>query len=84
MDEKKAKYLPTAGTMIGAIIGYILRPEAPGMGKLPLGTVMTRGSDLAGADEAIISIAQASFNYVVIGAVIGAIIGIAIFWHMSD
>ncbi|WP_440952664.1 hypothetical protein [Methanococcoides sp. FTZ1] len=84
MNEKQMKYLPTLGTLIGGSIAYLLRPEAPEVGKLPFNVIMTRGAELSGAEEALIATAQASFNYIIIGAVIGAIIGIAVFWAMSD
>jgi hypothetical protein len=84
MDEKQMKFLPTVGTLIGALIAYLLRPEAPQIGQLPLKVVMTRGSDLNGVDEILIQTAEASFNYIIAGAVIGAIIGMALFWTMSN
>jgi hypothetical protein len=84
MDEKHLKYLPTLGTLFGGSIAYLLRPEAPEIGKLPFEAVVTRGANLNGVDEILIATAEASFNYMIIGAVIGAIIGIALFWVMSD
>lgn len=84
MNEKQMKYIPTSGTLIGGLIAYLLRPEAPQIGKLPFDVVMTRGANLNGVDEVLISTAEASFNYTITGAVIGAIIGMAIFWIMSD
>ncbi|SES80835.1 hypothetical protein SAMN04488587_1119 [Methanococcoides vulcani] len=84
MDQKQITQLPLAGTLIGALIAYLLRPEAPQIGQLPFGVVMTRGADLSGLDEMLIPIAEASFNYTVAGAIIGAIIGTIVFWVMSN
>ncbi|WP_445476302.1 hypothetical protein ACT9XH_06275 [Methanococcoides methylutens] len=83
MDEKQLKYLPTLGTLIGGSIAFLLRPEAPQIGQLPFGVVATRGTELTSVDEMLIPIAEASFNYMIAGAIIGAIIGMAIFWTMS-
>ncbi|KGK99363.1 hypothetical protein LI82_04995 [Methanococcoides methylutens] len=84
MDQRKLAQLPLVGTLIGALIAYLLRPEAPQVGKLPLGVVMTRGADLTGTEEILIPIAEASFNYTITGAIIGAIIGAVVFWIMFN
>lgn len=84
MDQRKLAQLPLVGTLIGALIAYLLRPEAPQVGKLPLRVVMTRGAELTGTDEILIPIAQTSFNYVIAGAIVGAIIGGILFWIMFN
>jgi len=61
------------GFLVGAFIGYLLRPAAPFVGQLPFGTVITRGSNLEGLDQLLVSTAESSFNYMLIGAIIGCV-----------
>ncbi len=63
------------GAIIGSIIGYILRPSIPLIGKLPFEAVITRGTSLKGFDQLLISVAQDSFNYLIIGLVGGGLLG---------
>jgi hypothetical protein len=63
------------GAFIGSFIGYLLRPSAPLVGQLPLTTVLTRGSDLRGINQILIPLAQTSFNYIIVGIVLGWVIG---------
>jgi hypothetical protein len=64
------------GFLIGGFIGFLLRPSAPFIGQLPFETVFKQGRNLEGLDRVLISTAETSFNYVVVGAIIGAIGGI--------
>lgn len=61
------------GVLIGAFVGFLMRPNVPLVGQLPFGVVLTRGSYLTGVDVLVRSSAEQSFNYMLIGAIIGAI-----------
>jgi len=61
------------GGVVGAVIGFLMRPSVPLLGQLPLGVVLTRGMTLNGFDVLLRSTAEESFNYVVIGAILGAV-----------
>ena len=63
------------GALLGATIGFVTRPSAFLVGQLPLGTVLSRGSNLQGLDQLLVSTAQSSFNQMVLFAVIGGVIG---------
>ena len=63
------------GGIIGGYIGYLLRPSIPLIGQLPFGTVITKGSNLKGLDTLFISTAEVSFNYLIIGVLVGLSIG---------
>jgi len=62
------------GSLLGGFVGFLLRPSFPLVGQLPLMVVITRGADLEGAGRLFLPTAEASFNCVVIGAVIGAVV----------
>ena len=62
------------GAILGAIVGYWFRPSVPFLGQLPLETVMTRGGSLQGLDVILRGVAEQSFNYIVIGAILGALV----------
>jgi uncharacterized membrane-anchored protein YhcB (DUF1043 family) len=66
------------GLLIGAFIGFLVRPTAPLIGQLPFGVVMTRGANLRGLDQILVPLAQRSFNYVLVGAILGVIGGFVI------
>lgn len=66
------------GFLLGGLIGFLLRPAAPLVGQLDFGTVITRGSNLKGLDHLLVSTAETSFNYLLAGAILGALIGIAV------
>ena len=68
--------LAIAGFLIGGVVGFLLRPSVPLMGQLPFTTVITRGSNLRGLDQLLLGYARSSFNYVVAGVVLGALIGL--------
>lgn len=59
----------------GGLLGFLFRPSVPLIGQLPFGTVITRGSNLSGLDVILRGTAEQSFNYVVVGVIIGAIAG---------
>jgi hypothetical protein len=63
------------GVLLGGLVGYLLRPSAFLVGQLPLETVITRGAYLQGLDQLLVGTAQASFNYLFVGAVIGGVVG---------
>jgi len=50
------------GGVIGLFVGYLMRPAVPFVGQLDFGTVISRGSNLAGLDRLLISVAEESFN----------------------
>src|SRR6266851_5346061 len=62
------------GAFVGALLGFLFRPSVPFVGQLPLGVVLTRGVYLNGVDVLLRSSAETSFNYVIIGAILGAVI----------
>jgi len=63
------------GLVIGAVIGFLVRPQAMLVGQLPFSTVITRGATLKGLEELLIPVARTSFNYLLVGAIIGALVG---------
>ena len=62
------------GAVLGGLIGFLLRPSLPLIGQLPFRTVITRGSELSGLDVILKSTAEQSFNYMLIGAIVGAVV----------
>lgn len=72
----RALPLAAIGLFIGGLLGFLLRPAAPLIGQLDFGTVITRGSNLTGLDMLLLSTAQASFNYLLFGAILGAVAGV--------
>src|SRR5512138_1152562 len=64
------------GGFAGALLGYLLRPSVPLIGQLPFNAVITRGGSLGELDRLLLtSTAEESFNYLVLGGLIGAGIG---------
>lgn len=63
------------GAVLGGVIGFLLRPSIPLIGQLPLGTVLSRGSNLSGLDILLKGVAEQSFNYLVVGIILGAAAG---------
>jgi hypothetical protein len=63
----------TLGVFLGAFIGFAMRPSVPIIGQLPFGVVLTRGANLTGVDTVFRPTAEQSFNYLLIGAIIGAV-----------
>ena len=73
--------LPVAGlTLLGALLGFLIRPSAPEVGQLPFSTVIVRGA--AGPfdepDPVLVAVAQSSFNLVGAGAILGLAVGIGL------
>ena len=65
-----------SGFLVGALIGYIYRPPAFLIGQLPFKHGISRGTTLQGIDQVYIAVAEKSFNYLLAGGIIGAILGI--------
>jgi hypothetical protein len=72
-----------AGLAAGGLVGFLLRPSVPLMGQLPFRTVITRGANLQGLDLLLTGYARTSFNYVVAGMVMGAVIGLILGFLMA-
>jgi hypothetical protein len=68
----------TIGIFIGGVIGFLTRPSAPLIGQLDFQTVISRGSNLKGLDRVLVPIAETSFNYLIIGVIIGGLIGFGV------
>jgi hypothetical protein len=67
-----------AGPLIGGWFGFWLRP-AVGFGKkLSFNTVMMRGANLQGVDAALVNTAETSFNRMLIGVALGAVLGLCL------
>ncbi len=62
-------------TILGAVVAYWFRPSVPLLGQLPFETVITRGGNLRGLDTILKGVAEQSFNYIVGGAILGALVG---------
>ena len=62
------------GLCLGAFVGYLLRPSVALIGQLPFETVITRGANLRGVDVILRSAAEQSFNYMLVGAIVGAVV----------
>lgn len=71
MSREKGALL---GAVLGGLVGFLLRPSLPLIGQLPFSTVITRGSNLSGIDMLLKSTAEQSFNYLVIGVIVGAVV----------
>lgn len=74
----KKLILGITGFLVGGFIGFLLRPAAFLVGQLPFETVIARGSNLSGLDKLLVSTAQTSFNYMLVGAILGAVAGFVI------
>lgn len=61
------------GAVLGAVLGFLLRPSVPFVGQLPLNIVLTRGAGLTGVDMLLRPTAEQSFNYLIIGTILGAV-----------
>ena len=70
------KRLVIAGIFLGGVVGFLVRPSVPLMGQLPFTTVITRGANLRGFDQLLLGYARTSFNYLLAGLVLGAIVGL--------
>jgi hypothetical protein len=70
------KLFALIGIIAGGYIGFLNRPTALLVGKLPFEKVIFAGANLQGMDKVFVSVAKTSFNYMIIGAVIGLLCGI--------
>lgn len=61
------------GAILGGLVGFMHRPSVPALGQLPFDTVVTRG-EAARFDTLVRPTAEQSFNYLVIGAIMGAVV----------
>ena len=83
MPSMKSK-LTIAGLLIGSFVGFLLRPSVPLVGQLPFTTVITRGANLRGLDQLLIGHARTSFNYLIAGMILGAIVGLITSFAVSS
>src|SRR5215212_1980362 len=60
------------GAPVGGFIAFLLRPY----GQLSFKDVLTRGANLEGPDKILVPLAQTSFNYMLAGIVLGAVMGL--------
>ncbi|MFA6619234.1 MAG: hypothetical protein WCT23_09220 [Candidatus Neomarinimicrobiota bacterium] len=77
------KYKPiigigSLGLLVGALIGFLSRPASVLAGKIPFVHVLTRGATYKGVDQVLINLAQESFNIMLVGAIVGAAVGIVL------
>jgi hypothetical protein len=74
--SRKIKTVPSLiGLIVGGGVGFLLRPTAFLVGQLPFGIVITRGEYLKGIDRLYKPTAEISFNYLLVGAIVGIVIG---------
>lgn len=74
-----AKYrFGVVGAVVGGAVGYLYRPSAFMVGQLPFEHVITRGKSLKGLDQVMVPFAEKSFNYLLAGIVIGAVVGLVV------
>jgi hypothetical protein len=66
-----------AGGLLGALMGFVFRPTVLGAG-VPFVTVLLRGATLQGTDVVWKPLAVKSFNYMLLGTVVGALAGYAL------
>jgi len=65
------------GFLLGAGVGYFYRPPAVLVGQLPFRHVISRGTSLKGFEQVYLEAAQRSFDYLLVGGLLGAGLGIA-------
>lgn len=66
------------GALVGALLGFLLRPSVPLVGQLPFELVISRGGNLSGLDAFIKGAAEQSFNYLLAGTILGAVAGVVL------
>lgn len=64
------------GFAVGGFIGFLVRPSAMLIGQLPFETVILRAANLEGLAQVLVPLAQASFNVMLAGAVLGLVAAI--------
>lgn len=67
--------LAVVGTIAGAVIGFLTRPSVFLVGQLPFSVVVFRGGNLSGLDQVLVPAAQASFNQLLFGMLLGGAAG---------
>lgn len=82
-NDTKRWILAVVGLLLGAAVGYFYRPPAFLVGQLPFHVVITRGTTLKGLDQVYIPVAESSFNYLLAGAVLGAVVGYLVGWRLE-
>jgi CcmD family protein len=83
MNQGRVGLFGVVGLLVGALIGYLLRPAGLLIGQLSFGTVITRGANLEGMDRMLVPLAQSSFNYLLTGAILGTAIAALIGYFSS-
>ncbi len=63
------------GFVVGAVLGFLMRPSSLLVGQLPFEHVITRGANLKGMDVLLVPLAQQSFNVMVIISIFFALVG---------
>jgi hypothetical protein len=74
-EEMKQVMRIFLGAAVGGFVGFLLRPSVPLIGPLPFETVVTRGANLSGLDLLLKGAAETSFNYMLAGVLVGALVG---------
>ncbi|MDD3966100.1 MAG: hypothetical protein WC372_04960 [Candidatus Neomarinimicrobiota bacterium] len=64
------------GLLLGAFIGFLSRPSSPIAGRVSFIDALTRGASLEGVNQVMLSLAQRSFDIMLIGALIGLVAGL--------
>jgi hypothetical protein len=77
-DRTGGASLVLLGGAVGGVLGYLLRPSIPMLGQLPFQAVITRGESLSGMDLMLKGAAETSFNYMVVGALIGCLAAVTL------
>ena len=72
------------GLCLGFLVGILTRPAIPLLGQLPIETVLTRGEGLTSEYLFLKSAAEASFNHVLIFALICTIVGSVAGWYLGQ
>jgi hypothetical protein len=82
-DENSRRFFVIiAGIIIGFAVGFLLRPDMMGT-QASLADTITRGALLEGWDRSIEPLAQKSFNVMLAGGIVGAVVG-ALFLYLKD
>jgi multisubunit Na+/H+ antiporter MnhE subunit len=65
------------GFLIGGFVAYLNRPVIPLFGRqLPIETIIIRGGNLEGFERVALGpLAELSFNYILTGFILGAVLG---------
>jgi hypothetical protein len=78
--SEKGVVAAIVGMLLGGTVAFLLRPSAPLIGQLPFDKVITRGAFLEGLDRLLIPTAQTSFNYLIVGLIVGGVLGATIMY----